>query len=322
MEPVSRSSANPCLEKPVLTLGRHLKSVYGHRLRRVMLDLGLTCPNRDGEKGYGGCIYCTVSGSGTGAAKRLQSLDNQWQAGIKRARRLNPEGSAAILYFQSYSNTYPDLQPLADGLLQMRQWADVAPILSVGTRPDCFSRQAAELLAEQLQYFDQVWVEFGLETADDRVQKIIGRHDSLQSFYDACELASEYGLQKICHCIAGLPGEKPGGLMRQVEAACEAQVHGIKFHQLMVLHRTQLAKQWLEGGIELLDAETYAQLVADAVEHLPPQMVVHRLVAEAPPEEYLAPKPWPGRGSVHSRIENILRERGTWQGKLHSGATV
>ncbi|MBC8403885.1 MAG: TIGR01212 family radical SAM protein, partial [Planctomycetes bacterium] len=101
-----------------------------------------------------------------------------------------------------------------------------------------------------------------------------------------------------------------------------AQVHGIKFHQLMVLHRTQLAKQWLEGGIELLDAETYAQLVADAVEHLPPQMVVHRLVAEAPPEEYLAPKPWPGRGSVHSRIENILRERGTWQGKLHSGATV
>lgn len=315
MEPVSRSSAKPCSEKPVLSLGRYLKSVYGRRLRRVMLDLGLTCPNRDGEKGYGGCIYCTVSGSGTGAAKRRESLDVQWQEGLKRVRRLNPGGPAAILYFQSYSNTYPDLNPLADGLAQMSQWASVAPILSIGTRPDCFSREAAELIAAQTQTFDQVWVEFGLETADDEVQKRIGRYDTLDNFYTACELADEYGLQKICHCIAGLPGEKEGGLLRQVEAARRADVQGIKFHQLMVLQRTALAKQWMDGSIDLLDAESYAQMVADAVEQLPPHMVVHRLVAEAPPEEYLAPKPWPGRASVHSRIENILRERNSYQGK-------
>jgi uncharacterized protein len=316
MDPVSRSSAKPCSEKPVLSLGRYLKSVYGRRLRRVMLDLGLTCPNRDGEKGYGGCIYCTVSGSGTGAAKRRETLDVQWHEGLKRVRRLNPEGKAAILYFQSYSNTYPDLNPLAEGLAQMQQWTDVAPILSIGTRPDCFSREAAELIAAQTENFDQVWVEFGLETADDEVQKRIERFDTLDSFYRACELATEYGLQKICHCIAGLPGEKEGGLLRQVEAARLADVQGIKFHQLMVLRRTQLAKQWMDGGIELLDAESYAQMVADAVEVLPPEIVVHRLVAESPAEEYLAPNPWPGRGSVHSRIENILRERDSWQGKL------
>lgn len=316
MEPVSRSSAKPCSEKPVLSLGRYLKGVYGRRLRRVMLDLGLTCPNRDGEKGFGGCIYCTVSGSGTGAAKRRESLDVQWSEGLKRVRRLNPEGPAAILYFQSYSNTYPDLQPLAEGLQQMQRWADVAPILSIGTRPDCFSREAAELIAAQTESFDQVWVEFGLETADDEVQKRIGRYDTLDSFYRACELATEFGLQKICHCIAGLPGEKEGGLLRQVDAATQADVQGIKFHQLMVLRRTALAKQWMDGGIDLLDAESYAQMIADAVERLPADMVVHRLVAEAPAEEYLAPKPWPGRGSVHSRIENILRERGSWQGKL------
>ncbi|MDP7063216.1 MAG: TIGR01212 family radical SAM protein, partial [Planctomycetota bacterium] len=103
-------------QAPVHTLGRSLKKRYGRRLRRVMLDLGLTCPNRDGVSGYGGCIYCDLSGSGTGAAKRREGLEEQWRSGLQRARKVNPEGQAAIIYFQSYSNTYPDLQPLADSL--------------------------------------------------------------------------------------------------------------------------------------------------------------------------------------------------------------
>ena len=316
MQPVSQSSAEPGPKIPVRTLGRQLKATYGRRLRRVMLDLGLTCPNRAGEKGFGGCIYCTVSGSGTGAAKRLEPLQAQWEVGLKRARKVNPEGQAAILYFQSYSNTYPDLQPLADGLEQIRKWASVAPILSVGTRPDCFSPKAAELLARQTEFFKEVWVEFGLETADDNVQKIIGRHDTLQSFHDACALAAEHGLQRICHCIAGLPGEKPGGLLRQVDAAREAHVEGIKFHQLMVLRRTQLANLWTAGKVHMLDAHTYADMVSEALEYLPPEVVVHRLVAEAPKEEHLAPLHWPARAKVHTMIEKRLTERSSWQGRL------
>jgi uncharacterized protein len=315
MGPVSRSCPELSPEIPVRTLGRDLLARYGRRLRRVMLDLGLSCPNRVGEKGYGGCIYCDLSGSGTGAAKQNLSLEEQWQTGLARARRVNPEGPAAILYFQSYSNTYPDLQPLAEALQTVRKWADAAPILAIGTRPDCFSREAAILIAEQLPHFQEVWIEFGLETADDSVQKRIGRNDSLASFHQACQLAGEFGLSRICHCIAGLPGEKPDGLLRQVQEARTAGVEGIKFHQMMVLRQTILAHQWMRGEIELLSAQQYVDQVVEALLQLPPEIVVHRLVAEAPADQYLAPKPWPGRARVHSMIENALRQSGRYQGQ-------
>lgn len=240
---------------------------------------------------------------------------------MARARKVNPEGPAAILYFQSYSNTWPDLDPLAAALEQAQSWAQEAPILAIGTRPDCFSPEAAELLAQQLGTFEEVWVEFGLETADDEVQKRIGRHDTLANFHAACELAGKHGLTRIAHCLAGLPGEKPGGLLRQVEEVRRAGCEGIKFHQLMVLKRTKLAHEWMNGDISLLDDQEYIQMVADALEILPPEVIVHRLVAEAPATEYLAPKPWPGRQKVHSEIENELRRRGSSQGSALSSVT-
>jgi radical SAM protein (TIGR01212 family) len=301
-------------QPPVNTLGRSLTKRYNRRLRRVMLDLGSTCPNRDGATGFGGCIYCDVFGSGTGAAKQRQSLDEQWQEGLQRAKRTNPLAPSAIIYFQSYSNTYPDLTALETALGQIHHWASDAPIVTVGTRPDCFSEEAAQLLAKQLEFFEEVWIEFGLETADDAVQKRIGRHDNLQNFHDACELAHKYGLKIIAHCMAGLPEEKEDGLLRQVEEINKAKCHGIKFHQLMVLRNTILAKQWMNGDIELLDAPQYIQKVADALETLNPEIIVHRLVAEASESEYLAPKPWPGRQSVHSRIELEMQLRGSVQG--------
>jgi radical SAM protein (TIGR01212 family) len=186
--------------------------------------------------------------------------------------------------------------------------------VTIGTRPDCFSEDAAQLLAKQLEHFEEVWIEFGLESADDNVQRRIGRHDTLQNFRDACKLAHRYGLKSIAHCIAGLPEEKEDGLLRQVDEVNKANCHGIKFHQLMVLRKTILAKQWMDGEIELLDDKQYIQKVADALEILDPEIIVHRLVAEAPDSEYLAPKPWPGRQNVHSRIELEMELRGSIQG--------
>jgi radical SAM protein (TIGR01212 family) len=296
------------------TLGPSLRRRYPYGLRRVMLDLGLTCPNRDGSSGYGGCIYCDLSGSGTGAARGGADLDAQVEAGLARVRRSIPEGPCAILYFQSYSNTYPDLQPLADALEQMAKWAEVAPVLAVGTRPDCFSEEAAELLAAQKEHFREVWVEFGLETADDAVQARIGRHDTLANFHAACALAGRHGLTRIAHCICGLPGDAPDTLERQVEEIVRAGCEGVKFHQLMVLRRTKLAHEWLNGDIELLAPETYAARVADALERLPAEVVVHRLVADAPGEELLAPRDWPAKGRVLALIEAELRARGSRQG--------
>ncbi len=281
-----------------------------------MLDLGLTCPNRDGASGFGGCIYCDLSGSGTGAERAGLPLAQQWETELKRVRRINADDPAAIVYFQSYSNTYPDLQPLEQGLQTARSWAEIAPIVTIGTRPDCFSEEAAQLLGKYRETFDEVWVEFGLETAQDSVQQRIGRHDTLENFHQACQRAHQHGLGIIVHCMSGLPGDGKDSLLEQVAEIRKAKAHGVKFHQLMVLKKTLLAHQFLNGedDIEILTHEDYIQRVADAIEHLPPDVVVHRLVAEAPEAERLAPLNWPSRQSVHSAIENELRRRGTWQG--------
>ena len=298
---------------PIHALAVDLRARYGRSLRRVTLDLGLSCPNRDGRSGYGGCVYCDAAGSGTGAAASLP-LAEQWRRGLDRLRRKCPDGPAAIAYFQSYSNTYPALAPVTQALHYLAAFRDAAPIVSVGTRPDCFSADAADLLASFTGRFDEVWVEFGLETADDAVQARIQRYDTLASFHAACALARARGLRIVCHCIAGLPGERPGGLIRQVEEAATAGVDGIKFHQLMVLRRTKLEAWWRRGALALLTAERYVEMVADALEWLPERIAVHRLVADAPPAEYLAPRPGPPRLALHQEIVKELQRRGTRQG--------
>ncbi len=298
---------------PVRTLGRYLRERYGRRLRRVLLDLGGTCPNRDGRDGYGGCIYCDLKGSGTGAAAR-ESLQQQFERELRRVRRNQPEGPAAIAYLQSYSNTYPDLLPLARALDWLATRAAEAPILAVGTRPDCFSAEAAELLAFHAPAFSEIWVEFGLETADDRVQKLIGRHDRLENFHRATALARSRGLGVVAHMIHGLPGDAPDTLLRQVREARQAGVQGVKFHHLLVLRRTKLAAWWRQGRFLPGRPEDYVRAAADALEELPASTVVHRLAAAAPEAELLAPRDWPSPKQLHAAIEKELRRRGTTQG--------
>lgn len=273
----------PTWAQPIHMLSADLKRRHGLKLRRLMLDLGTSCPNRDGNSGYGGCAYCDLSGSGTGAMKIGMDLETQYQTELRRVRRGIPDGPCGILYFQSYSSTYPDLAPLAQALEWAAAKAEVAPILAIGTRPDCFSEAAADLIARARGSFREVWMEFGLETADDAVQISIGRHDTLENFHRACQRAGERGLKRVAHTLAGLPGEQPGGYRRQAEEVAKAGCEGVKCHQLMVLERTKLAKQWRDGKVELLTPEAYAALVAEALALLPWSTVVHRLTADAQP---------------------------------------
>jgi len=292
----SPEAGGPTPERPIHMLSQYLRRTQGRKLRRMMLDLGLSCPNRDGTSGYGGCIYCDVHGSGTGAAKQGMDLETQFAAELKRVRRSNPENPCGILYFQSYSNTWPDLEPLRHALEWATAQAEITPILAIGTRPDCFSEEAADLIANARSSFREVWLELGLETADDEVQKRIGRHDTLANFHLACERARERGLKRVAHMIAGLPGERADGFRRQAEEVARAGCEGVKFHQLIVLRRTILAKAWLNDEIELPSAESYAAQVAEALRILPWSTVVHRLCADAPATERLD-----GRGPAWNR---------------------
>lgn len=298
---------------PYRTLRPWLRATFGREVRRVALDAGSTCPNRDGTKGFGGCTYCDVEGSGTGAFASGSELAQQLARGIAHARHKG-EPVDVIAYFQSYSNTYVAVERLREVLAVVEPWIGTRVVaVSVATRPDTFPPAAVEVLAE-LNERVPVWVEFGLEAADDRVLQEIRRMHTVAEFHDAVERAHTAGLHVIGHAILGLPGDGREGAARTARELARAQVGGVKVHNLMILRRTQLEKAWRGGTVGVLDAATYVEWLADFVEELSPGQVLHRITADAPIEQRLAPRWELEKNSIHDLLAAELAQRGTRQG--------
>ncbi len=301
---------------PYRTLGPWLAARFGAPVHRVALDAGSSCPNRDGTKGFGGCSYCDVEGSGTGALKSGLELARQLEQGLERVARRGP-GVRAIAYLQSYSNTYVPRARLAEVLAVLEPWIERrdSPLaaVSIATRPDTLPDEALRLL-EALARRIEVWVELGLESASDEVQRRVRRFHTLADFLDAAARVRQAGLLCVGHAILGLPGDGREGARATAAALARAGVEGVKVHQLMVLERTQLAREWRAGTLELLDEPQYLEWLADFVERLLPEQVLHRLTGEAEEQALLAPLPAFDRNRVRAQLARVLERRGTCQG--------
>ncbi len=285
---------------------------FGHALHRVALDAGSQCPNRDGTKGWGGCSYCDVDGSGTGALRGGAQLEQQLRDGLARIARRKHTGRA-IAYFQSYSNTYVARERLEEVLAVVQPYLgrEVAAI-SVATRPDTLPNEALEVLASWNERVP-VWVELGLESADDKVLLELNRLHTLAEFEDAALRVKRAGLLCVAHAILGLPGEGRDGARRTAQVLARAPVEGVKAHQLMVLERTRLARDWRAGGVATLELDEYVQWLADFVERLRPEQVLHRLHGDAP-SGLLAPAWSRINPGVREALEAELERRGSRQG--------
>lgn len=285
---------------------------FGEPLHRVALDAGSACPNRDGTKGYGGCAYCDVDGSGTGALREGQALAEQLSAGLARVARRKHSGRA-IAYFQSYSNTYVARERLEEVLSVVAPYAgrEVA-VLSVATRPDTLPESALDVLEHWNERLP-VWVELGLESADDNVLRSINRLHTLEEFVDAAARVRRRGLTCVGHAILGLPGDGRDGARRTAQALADARVEGVKAHQLMVLERTVFARAWRDGELGVLELAEYVEWLADFVERLRPEQVLHRLHGDAP-NGLLAPQWSRINPGVREALELELERRGARQG--------
>lgn len=309
---------------PFRTLRPWLRETFGRDVYRVALDAGSTCPNRDGTKGFGGCTYCDVEGSGTGALRTGVELTGQMERGLARIAR-REEGCAAIAYFQSYSNTYVELARLREVLAVVEPYLEGSgaargrpPVVAVSlaTRPDTLPDEALGVLAELARRVP-VWVELGLEAADDRVLEEIRRFHTVAEFEEAVRRCRDAGLLVVGHAILGLPGDGRDGARRTAECLAAAGVEGVKVHNLLVLRRTQLEKRWRAGELEVLDEATYVDWLADFVERLAPDQVLHRLTADAPEEERLAPSWSVAKNQVKRLLTEELARRHTRQGSRH-----
>ena len=302
------------------TLRPWLLASFGRPVHRLALDAGSTCPNRDGTRGRGGCTYCDVEGSGTGALRSGLDLATQLEQGLARLARREGGTGGVIAYFQSYSNTYVSPARLDEvlGVVEARAGAPIVAV-SVATRPDTLPDWALERLAA-LNRRLPVWVELGLEAADDRVLLAINRLHTVAEFEVSVARVRAAGLLCVGHAILGLPSDGRDGARRTAEVLARTGVEGVKVHQLMVLRRTQLAAEWRAGRLTPLDEGTYVAWLADFVERLAPEQVLHRLTGDAAPEDLLAPRWSLDKNDVRAALEAELARRGTAQGALAPAA--
>jgi radical SAM protein (TIGR01212 family) len=284
---------------PYLDLNTHLQRRFGARVQKITLDAGLSCPNRDGRVGTGGCLYCNARGSGTGAWGRGLSLTRQLEEG--RARLAKRYGvQRFIAYFQSFSNTYAPrarLQELYDEALAFPQVVG----LSVGTRPDCLGDEVLELLAAYAR--DRlVWLELGLQSAHEATLRRLNRGHGVACFTQAVGRAAARG------------GEGPREMAATAAYLAGLPLQGVKIHLLYVLQGSGLARLYEAGEYQCLTEDEYVSRVVDFIEVLPAHLVIHRVTGDPHREELLAPEWCLDKARVLQRLGEEFSRRGTCQG--------
>jgi radical SAM protein (TIGR01212 family) len=276
-----------------LSANEFFKSRYGTKVYRLSLSSGCTCPNRDGTIGYGGCTFCSEGGSGDFAAHG-QDIDEQIEEAkkwvdAKFSRKTAPEDRRYLAYFQSYTNTYGDVGRLTELYTHVLERPEIVGI-SIGTRPDCLGDDVMEML-EKLQKMKDVYVELGLQTSNDRTAERIHRGYPTAVFDEACRKLKDIGVNVIVHVILGLQGETEEDMLATVDhvVGLSPRPDGIKLQLLHVLKGTQLAEEYKTNPFHMFTLEEYCQIVGKCLQHLPDDMVVHRLTGDGPKKLLIAP---------------------------------
>lgn len=302
------------LEKPYHSLDYMLKERFGEKVYKLTLNGGMSCPNRDGKLGTGGCIFCSAGGSGDFAGDPAQSIDQQIAQQKELICKKRPVNTF-IAYFQAYTNTYAPVEYLRALFTQALSHPEVAA-LSIGTRPDCLGEDVLDLLS-QLNRIKPVWVELGLQTIHPATARYIRRGYPLSCFEEAVKNLHARDLNIIVHTILGLPGETTEQMLQTISFLNHQPIQGIKMQLLHVLKGTDLADDYLAGKFSVLSQEAYVDLVISCLEHLSPDIVVHRITGDGPRDLLIAPLWSSAKRTVLNEIHHQMKERNTWQGKYY-----
>lgn len=287
---------------------------YGKRVQKITVALPFTCPNIDGTKGRGGCIYC-YAGSIPPNLSPTEPLKKQIENAILRYKKRFKKNVLFTVYYQSYSNTYGDLEYLKSVYDIALEFDEVVGI-DVGTRPDCVPEEVLDLLASYTEKGLEIWVEYGLQSANFESLKKINRGHGVSDFVDAVLRTKRRPLKVTAHIIVGLPWETEDDFYETAKMVAALPIDGIKIHPLYIMEHTPLGEMYKRGEFEPLPLDRYVKIAADIIEMMPQNMIVMRFTAEGHEDKLLAPeycKPsWKNR--VRQMVEEELIRRGTQQG--------
>lgn len=300
-------------EKRYLTLDSFLKQKFGGKIIKLAVDGGFTCPNRDGSKGFGGCIFCSTKGSGDFIPKDA-SITKQMQKGVELIQNKWKNIVGYIAYFQSFSNTYAPIRELINKYDEALAFPGVVG-LAIATRPDCIDEQIADLL---FQYSQKtfLWVELGLQSAHKETMDALHLGYNYCDFVNALRILQAKNIPVCVHVICGLPGESIEKMKQTVNMLAKLNIWGIKFHMLHVIEGTVLGMRYENNPFRLFSLDEYAELIADLLELLPSSVIIHRLTGDGPKNVTLAPRWTFHKLKVLSEIDRVLKDRNSWQGKL------
>ena len=291
-------------------LSTYLREKYGKRLKKICIDGGFSCPNRDGKCGTGGCIYCGERGAGE-HIDGLQTIREQ----VSRALLGAGDDDAFVAYFQNFTNTYAPTDVLKkrydEALIDKR-----IKILAIGTRPDCIDEDIADLIAEYKEE-REVWVELGLQTASDRTARIINRGYETEVFEKAYKILTDRGIKVVVHMIIGLPGEGEDDYKRTADYIAKMHPFGVKIHSIYVMQSTELANMYYQQRYTPPSIDDYKEAAAYAVARMPKDTVIHRLTGDCPRDMLIAPEWNKDKNEIIRAVTDTLKSNGWKQGSLN-----
>lgn len=304
------------------SVSEYYKKIFGRKIYKITLDAGCTCPNRDGTKAVGGCIFCSATGSGDFTAERnfsiSQQIENAKKLVANKIKNIDESKSNYIAYFQNFTNTYGDENSLIKKYREALENPQIAGI-AIGTRPDCVGQSILEKINELTKerfmdgntvgrkYFS---IELGLQTSNEKSAGYIRRHYSNEDYIDAVKRIKEINpdIHIVTHVIFGLPGEDENDMLETVRFALNSGTDGLKLQVLNVLKGTNLAKDYEEKKFKVLEMNEYFSILKKALSIIPSDIVMHRLTGDGAKNILIEPQWIANKRKVMNELKKFLSD--------------
>ena len=294
----------------------HFRKMFNGRVQKISIDAGFTCPNRDGSKSTGGCSYCNNQTFSPGYCDLKKSVTIQLNEGIDFFAR-KYKSMKYLAYFQSYSNTYAPLENLKALYVEALSHPEVIGLV-IATRPDCVTPE----ILDYLQFLSEkyyIMVEFGIESHRNASLERLNRGHSFEESVWALNETGNLNIHNCAHMILGLPGETEEDWLNQAKTISQLRVENLKLHQLQIHKETRMHREYRHNpkAFPMFTIEEYLELIVKYLELLNPKIIVERFVSEAPDNLLIAPRWGLKNFEFTAKLEKLLEERGTWQGRLY-----
>ncbi len=292
----------------------HFRRVFGHRVQKVSIDAGFTCPNVDGTVAYGGCNFCDNRSFSPSRRLPRTSISEQIDEGIRQLHR-RYDCDHFVAYFQPATNTYAPVERLRDVYAQALAHPLVVA-MAIGTRPDSVPNDVLELLTT-IGEQTCLSVEYGMQTMHDHSLTWMNRGHNHDSMIDAVERSRNRGFEICAHVILGLPTESHDEMMQTAREVARLKIDSVKLHNLYAVKETPLGAEVIAGKVRLMERDDYIRTLVDFLELLPPTIVVERISGDAPKDFLIGPAWCLNKPDVILALDQEFERRNTWQGRLY-----